>query len=96
MLVSDIIRKYPEKIPIVIRNNDLLSKNKFIIHKHKTVGQFMVIIRQYCKLSDSQAVYLVFNNKLAPISKVLYELYNEYKNEDGILYGDLTIENTFG
>ena len=59
---SNIMLKYPEKLPIIVfkaasSSKDLpnLDKNKFLVSKDLTTGQFMYIIRKRMKLESTKA-----------------------------------------
>ena len=98
MLGSEIIERYPGKIPIIISDNkkDILEKYKFVISKEATVGDFMNILRKYSKVNEHQALFLLFNELLPPCNKQWKEIYDNFKSDDNVLYGIVTLENTFG
>ena len=94
--------KYAERIPIIVETNprskDLpkLSKNKFLVPRSITFGQFMYIIRSRMKLKQEQALFIFVNNILPTNSQTVQEIYQQHKDEDGFLYCLITAENTFG
>lgn len=95
-------KKYPDRVPVIIEisnnnKNDLqLNKKKFLVPENLTIGQFMGIIRKRVLVNETQALFLFFNNNLAPMSRLIKEAQRDYRDEDGFLYGSLSLENTFG
>jgi GABA(A) receptor-associated protein len=61
-----------------------------------TVGQFIYIIRKRTKLDSEKALFVFFNNTLAPISELMGNLYQKSKDKDGFLYATISLESTFG
>jgi GABA(A) receptor-associated protein len=96
-------RKYPDKVPIFvtkanINNNDIpnLPKNKFLVSKSLTVGNFIFIVRRYVKLPPEKAMFLFIGNTLPITSSTIGEVYGMYKDSDGALRMTYTSESTFG
>ena len=94
------LENYPDRIPIIVepgRNTEKkISKKKYLVPYELSVGQFMYVIRQRIDLKPSEAIYLFCNNKLAPTSMLLKELYESEKNDDKFLYFQYCNESTFG
>jgi len=97
------MRKYPEKIPVVVfpasSNTNLpkLDKNKFLVSKDLTVGQFLYIIRKRVKLESTKALFMFTEKDTIPVTHdSISMIYHTYKNEDGFLYFKISSENTFG
>jgi len=98
--------KYPDRLPIIIEiqkqpNPIQLSQTRFIVHKSYTVGRLITEIRKNSPtLKSDEAMFLFCDAKnngiLAPISKTIEELYNQYKDTDGFLYFTIAKENVFG
>ena len=96
-----IITKYQDRIPIIVErcsNCDLphIEKQKFLVSKDLTLGQFIYIVRKRINLNAEQALFIMINNTLAPNNKNLSELYDTHKDKDNFLYITYTSENTFG
>ena len=95
-------QKYPDKIPIIVEKSDRstiaeIDKQKYLIPKELTVGQFMYILRKSIKLTAEQSMFLFINNtEIPPTSKKLEDIYKEYVDKDNFLYITYTGENTFG
>lgn len=94
--------KYPTKVPIIIEKEDntrlpSCRKQKILVEKDITVGQFLYIIRKNIDLDSSQALFMFVNESCIPASDALLgEVYNKYQDKDGFLYVLYSAENTFG
>ena len=101
---SRILSKYPDRIPIIIErseecSNDIpvVDKKKYLVPNDITTGQFTYIIRKRIQLAPEHAIFLfVGKNNIPATSKLISEVYNSYKDEDGFLYMIYSGENTFG
>ena len=96
-----IIKKYPERVPVVVCKNygDTLpdiDKQKFLVPKDMSIGQFMYVIRKRIKLDANQALFILVNNSLQTSTKMLSEIYETCSDPDGFLYIVYSSENTFG
>ena len=93
--------KYPDRIPVIVnksKNTDIddIDKNKYLVPKNYTVGQFVYMIRKRIKLKPEKAIFVFINNVLPPTSASMDEMYNVYQSNDGFLYVTYSGENTFG
>ena len=101
---SEVIDKYPKRVPVIIEkykecSNTIpnITKKKFLVPNDITIGQFTYIIRKRIKLEAEHAIFLfVGKNNIPPSSKLISEIYTNYKDEDGFLYMVYSGENTFG
>jgi GABA(A) receptor-associated protein len=97
---TKVLNKYPERIPVVVEplTNDIpsIDKNKFIVSKDMTFGQFIYIIRKRLKIESDVALFFSVNGSLCTSSSDIGTIYAEKKNEDNFLYIKYTTENTFG
>ena len=98
---STIMIKYPGKIPVIVfpasSNLPKLDKNKFLVSKDLTVGQFLYIIRKRIKLEATKALFMFTEKDTIPVTHdSISTIYSSYKNEDGFLYFKISSENTFG
>lgn len=96
-----ILEKYPERLPVIVEkytgtNLPELDKNKYLVPKDLTIGQFQYIIRKRIKLESDQALFLFINNNLIPTSSILSEVYKEQKSECGFLFIVISGESVFG
>ena len=101
--IENMLVKYPDKIPIVLKLKDdehkiNLKQKKFLIPNELSVAQFMFTIRKRMTLSPTDAIFIYFNDKdMANHSEMLQTVYERYKNPiDKILYVTIATENTFG
>lgn len=98
---SKILQKYPGRIPIIVEKKHKskipdIDKNKYLVPKEMTMGQFIYVIRKRIKLNPTEALFVFTNNILCNNNILLSEIYNTYKDKDGFLYIVYTSENTFG
>ena len=94
--------KYPDRLPIIVEiskndiNNIKLDKKKYLVPKDLSIAQFMYIIRKRINLISEKALFIFFNNKLEPASKLISDVYEIEKDKDGFLYSIISLESTFG
>jgi GABA(A) receptor-associated protein len=101
---SNIIKKFPGKIPVIIqktkssRDVDIpnIGKKKFLVPEDLEFCNLLFIVRKRLKLGSEKALYMFVNDTLVPSSKLLNVIYEEEKNEDGFLYVYYASESTFG
>lgn len=97
---SRILEKYRDRIPCIIeidRKSHLqLDKKKFLVPNDITIGQFLYVVRKRVDVKKEESLFLFTNNVLPQSSKLLLEVYKDYKDEDNFLYFMLSSENTFG
>ena len=97
-----ILKKHPERIPVIVCKNCKegtlpdIDKQKYLVPKELTLGQFVYIIRKRIKLDSNQALFVLINNSLQPTNRLLEDIYSDAKDEDGYLYIVYSSENTFG
>ena len=96
-----IIKKYPDKLPIICEKNSIkdpnILKTKYLVNVDLKVAQFMFVIRSKMTIDVTQAIYLFVNGStIVPSNTYLATIYELYKDNDGFLYLDYATENTFG
>ena len=103
MEASRIKEKYPDRVPIVCFKSsnckDLpkLDKEKYLVPKDKTVGEFIHILRSKIELSSDKAIFLMIEGKFLPtVNSTFDELYKEHVADDQFLYMEYHGESTFG
>ena len=98
---SKIISKYPDRIPVIVEKQETtdiveIDKNKYLVPRDLTVGQFVYVIRKRMKLPPEKAIFIFVNNQIPMQSMTISTVYNENKDDDGFLYIKYAGENTFG
>jgi len=104
---KNIKEKYSERIPVIVEldksfkellesEGKCLDKNKYLVPKDLTCGQFLFVIRKRIKLSPEKALFMFVNDMLPPTHSLMSEVYEENKDDDGFLYFIVSTENTFG
>jgi GABA(A) receptor-associated protein len=94
--------KHPERVPVIVckYKGDIgipeIDKQKYLVPKEMTIGQFIYVIRKRIKLEPDQALFVLVNNSLQPTIKLMDDIYTSGKDEDGFLYVIYSSENTFG
>ena len=98
-----VINKYPDRIPIIVERSKkadnscpLIDKNKYLVPRDLTVGQFIYVIRKRLQFPSEKAIFLFINNQIAPSSKMMGEIYEKNRETDYFLYCSYSYENTFG
>ena len=95
-----ILAKYPNRIPIICEritdNVPKIDRTKYLCPDDLTVSSFMFVIRKRLKLEPEKALYFFINSKILPCTKLLADVYEKEKNEDGFLYINYAGESTFG
>lgn len=92
---------YPDRIPVIVEpavkcTIPVIDKNKYLVPKELSIGQFVYIIRKRIKLAPEQGLFVFINSVLPPTAAIIDEVYEEHKDADGFLYVTYTGENTFG
>lgn len=104
-LTSRIRSKYEDKIPIIIEKltvqSPSITKNKFLANKDDPFYFFQKKARDYIpSLNSSEALFLFVitetTQEIPIMTRLIKEIYQKYKHEDGFLYIGYCIENTFG
>jgi GABA(A) receptor-associated protein len=93
--------KYPDRVPVIaeIENSSelpSLDKNKYLVPKDLTMGQFIYIVRKRIKIPPEKALFVFVNNKLPATSEMIGTIYEKEKLNDQFLYFLIKSETTFG
>ena len=99
--INKIRLKYPNYIPVFVfpqeKTGLVVNKNKFLVPKTITVAELFFSVRKKIeKLRPEEALYYFINNTLVLNSSLIIQIYEEYKNEEGLLVITVCKENTFG
>jgi GABA(A) receptor-associated protein len=103
-VVKTINEKFPGKLPVICeksqKSKDVnipdIEKTKYLIPCGLTVAQFVYTIRKGLTLLPEQAIFIFVDNTLPASYRTMQEIYDEFKDEDGLLYTVYSGENTFG
>ena len=108
-LGSAIRKKHPNRIPIIVELNNggnlskrkiRLNKNKFIVPAEYTLGHFICNFKRgkfLNGLDEQEAIFFFFGgDKISSNSKLMGDLFEMYKEDDGFLYAKVDCESTFG
>ena len=96
------LNKYNDRVPVIVEKHSKsrgapdINKNKYLVPHDITFGQFIYIIRKRIKLDEEQALYTFINNRMPVTSDLMITIYQNNVSEDGLLYVNYAIENTFG
>ena len=98
---SRIIRmKYPDKIPVICEKlNDRdpnIIKIKYLIPVELTLAYFIYLIRKNYIFNKNEGIFLIINGYVPSVSYCFGKLYDLFKDEDGFLYINYSVENVFG
>ncbi|XP_023940226.1 uncharacterized protein LOC112047357 [Bicyclus anynana] len=95
--------RFPNKIPLYVeryareREVPVLGRNKFLVPQELTMSQFLYIIRTKMKLRDSQALFLLVNDKvLVSHSMTMAQAYEQFRATDGFLHITYAAQQVFG
>lgn len=93
-----IMRKYPDKIPVICTpiNAPNITKNKYLVSVDVNIMYLLFVIRQNMKVLKDQGLFIIINNTIPPSSEKMISLYNMFKDDDGFLYINYTMESVFG
>lgn len=97
-----ITEKFPDKVPVIIEKGEspLLpnpAKQKYLLKKDLTIGQYLYIIREQIKIDATQSIFLIVNDTYIPSNaSTLGEIYEKYADKDGFLYITYSTQEVFG
>lgn len=101
--LTKIQTKWPGRVPVfVLRSRSaspdmpVLPRQKFVVPRSLTLGQFMYVVRKHLTIPPEQALFLFIGNTLPTTNTLMSELYERYKSPDGALRIIYTSESTFG
>ena len=94
--------KYSDRLPIIVEKSNTcknlpdIDKNKYLVPKDLTIGQFSYVIRQRLKITPELAIFLFCDNIIPPTSQTIAEFSKDKIDNDGFIYFTYSGENTFG
>ncbi len=87
-----LIKRYPNKIPVIVEKSDRLkipdiSKHKFLFNRNAKFGSIMAKIRKILDVNSSTTVYFSINSDIIPKTyHIMNDIYTKYKDQDQYLY----------
>jgi GABA(A) receptor-associated protein len=99
---SKVLEKYPDKIPVILERGNItdtfrLTRTKFLFPNQTKIGEVILSIRKHIQIHPTQAIFLFINNQIIPANhETIGSLYEINKDQDGFLYINICLENTFG
>lgn len=101
--VTTIMSKYANKIPVVVLFSKEINKNrsnsyiKYLFSNDLKSNYISMILRKNVILDPRKSIFLLSESgSILPNNCEIGEFYHQYKNEDGYLYIQVHVENTFG
>tara|TARA_B100000575_G_C22747031_1_gene446115 strand:- start:37 stop:393 length:357 start_codon:yes stop_codon:yes gene_type:complete len=100
---TEILTKYPDRIPCILEKSNInsnqlptIDKSKFLIPGDLRMSQFMFVIRKRINIKPDQAIFIFCNGQILLNHLELSDIYAKYKSEDNYLYLQYSGESTFG
>lgn len=88
------------RVPVIlVRGSESaprVDKQKFLLPKDLTMGQFLWVVRRRLHMASSEALFLFVGSAIVPSNACMREVYDEHVGVDGFLYIAYALENTFG
>lgn len=93
--------KYPNRVPVLVTRLkgskiELIDREKYLVPRHLTMGEFVCVIRSRLKLPPEKAIFLFVNGVIPSITTSVSEVYECHKSNDNFLRVLYTEENVFG
>eukprot|EP00211_Chloroparvula_japonica_P013472 CAMPEP_0119130708 /NCGR_PEP_ID=MMETSP1310-20130426/8506_1 /TAXON_ID=464262 /ORGANISM="Genus nov. species nov., Strain RCC2339" /LENGTH=121 /DNA_ID=CAMNT_0007121237 /DNA_START=113 /DNA_END=478 /DNA_ORIENTATION=- len=100
-VAAKIRQKYPDRLPVIVEKAPGskapdIDKRKYLVPVDITIGNFYTEIRNHIKIDANMSIFLFVNNVIPPTPAPMFQIYDQYKDDDGFLYIQYTDENTFG
>ena len=99
--IKRLLLNKPDYVPIYVYKDNTpdipdIKNNKFLVPRLITYGQFINVVRNRINLLPTQSVFLHIGNTIPISSNTIQDIYDEYKDEIGVLRLTYSLENTFG
>ena len=99
-----IMRKFPNKIPVIIELSNLcmtkikdIDDKKYLLDKDVEIFEFMTIIRKKINLDHDNVIILMTDNGYIPnTTETINDVYLEHHNGDGFLYLTFSAQKMYG
>lgn len=100
---DSIIQKYPDKVLVYVTLDTTLEgklpKDKFLVPKDVTFGDFCVNLKKYITLGSAEGLcYFIGDNEnvIPRMNENINYIYQKHKSSNGVLYLVVCRENVFG
>lgn len=102
-LSSDLRKKYPDTVPVIVQRSEKeiylpeIDKKQFLVPISMTLGNFISIIA-YRLETDANSSLWLYSSRIALTnrSESVSQIYNRYRDIDGFLYLKYKSEESFG
>ncbi len=99
--IECLLKKYPDRYPIIISSKSIKCDNIKYISANMTIAEFMIILRQKINLNSTEALFFFIKDKhntdiMIQPSSTIQELYNVYKDNNLVLNVMFEKEAVFG
>ena len=95
-----ILKKYPDRIPIIINECSEELKNrvtrKMLLQTDITITQYMYLLRKKFNIKPEESLFIFINDTVPTSTTLMSYLYYKHKDKDGFLYISVLKENVFG
>jgi GABA(A) receptor-associated protein len=97
---AGLLSRYQDRVPVIMERTNpalpLLDKNRFIVPKDMTIGQFVFVLRHRLSLPADQALFIFTGTSLPSSTMLIRECYNASRSPDGFLRFSYSSEAAFG
>lgn len=97
---SRVCEKLNSHIPVIMehgsRDTPYIDKEKYLVPRDLTVMQLSFVVRKRLELKGSDALFLLVDKTLCPMTRLVGDMYDGHRDPDGFLYVTYTTENAFG
>lgn len=67
-----------------------------IVPQHYTIGTFLIFLRRHAGIRAEDAFFMFINNRLPSVSSTMSQVYDDFAEEDGLLYIFTERQSAFG
>jgi GABA(A) receptor-associated protein len=99
---KNIRAKYKDKIPVILHGlnqvslNPKINKIKYLVHSNEKLVQFLHCLKKNLSLKPCDSLFLFINGKIPLMTLEMWELYEKECDNDGFLYIEYSVMETFG
>jgi GABA(A) receptor-associated protein len=86
--------KYPDRVPVIVEFGD--RKKKYLVLREEPMIRLRDRIRAELVLGSESAFFLLAQQTMILHTSTVGSVYDQYKNAEGILVLECTVESVFG